>query len=62
MIRLLVALLVLGLAVYWVNTRTTDEKPEVLYKENVDKAEQVEETLREGADARRRHIDRDADQ
>ncbi len=62
MTRLLVALLVLGLAVYWVTTRTPDEKPEALYKENVDKAEEVGETLREGAEARRRHIDREADQ
>lgn len=61
MTRLLVALLVLGLTVYWVTTRPPDEKPEVLYKENVDQAEQVGETLREGADARRRHIDREAE-
>lgn len=61
MIRLLISLLVLSLSIYLIlfkQSAVPEKKPEVIYQEAVDKANNVEKQLLDAADQQRDNIEK----
>jgi hypothetical protein len=59
MIRLLIVLLIVGLAAYYMlNRESSAEKPEVIYKEELDKVKGLEQQMIEDAAKRMEEADR----